>query len=184
MISLVSFDYFHPFEYVDVGFTETWAWSPNFEWLGYESVNFLLGLGSIAVFAAIQFCVIFLALAIGVCRLKCPCKWGRNYFSPNRVWDSSLTFIHGVFFEILVCISVSMSLLPFMQDFLSGSDKISIGIAFFFMTLLVAYLMFVTYFACFKAKQIAEKHRAEVEERNLLRVDSSTHDNLIAFKML
>ena len=71
-----------------------------------------------------------------------------------------------------------------MQDFLSGSDKISIGIAFFFMTLLVAYLMFVTYFACFKAKQIAEKHRAEVEERNLLRVDSSTHDNLIAFKML
>ena len=53
MISVVSFDYFPPFEYLDVDFTETWAWSPNFEWIGYDSVNFLLGLGSIAVFAAI-----------------------------------------------------------------------------------------------------------------------------------
>ena len=152
MISVVSFDYFPPFEYLEVDFTETWAWSPNFAWIGYESVNFLLGLGSIAVFAAIQFCIIFIAIAIGVCRLKCPCKLGREYFSNNSVWSSSLTFFHGVFFENLVCISVSMSLLPFMGDFLNQSDKISIYIAFLFLGLLVAYLMFVTYFACFKAK--------------------------------
>ena len=53
MISFVSFDYFPPFEYIDAGFTEVWSWSPNFEFLGYDTVNFLEGLGSIAVFAGL-----------------------------------------------------------------------------------------------------------------------------------
>ena len=53
MISFVSFDYFPPFDYVDADFTEVWSWSPNFEWLGYSSVNFLTELGSILVFATI-----------------------------------------------------------------------------------------------------------------------------------
>ena len=44
LISIVSFDYFAPFDYVEVKFTELWFWSPNFEWLGYDSVQFLLGL--------------------------------------------------------------------------------------------------------------------------------------------
>ena len=53
MISVVSFDYFPPFEYLDVGFTEVWSYSENFEWIGYDSVNFLIGLGSIGIFAAL-----------------------------------------------------------------------------------------------------------------------------------
>ena len=28
MLSFVSFDYFPPFEYIDVNFTEVWYWSP------------------------------------------------------------------------------------------------------------------------------------------------------------
>ena len=52
MISVVSFDYFAPFEYYDIGFTEVGSWSPEFYMLGYESVNFLLGLGSILIFAS------------------------------------------------------------------------------------------------------------------------------------
>ena len=47
IISISSFYYFPPFEYVDVGFTEFWAFSENFVRIGYDSVNFLLGLGSI-----------------------------------------------------------------------------------------------------------------------------------------
>lgn len=53
MVNIVSFDYFAPFEYVDAGFTEVWAYSPEFEWLEYDTVNFVLGLGSIIVFAAL-----------------------------------------------------------------------------------------------------------------------------------
>lgn len=35
-VEIVSFDYFAPFEYIDADFTETWAWSPEFDWMGYE----------------------------------------------------------------------------------------------------------------------------------------------------
>ena len=53
LIKLVSFDYFEPTEYYDFGFTETQSWSPNFEWLGYGSSNFVESLGSIFIFATI-----------------------------------------------------------------------------------------------------------------------------------
>lgn len=53
MITIVSFDYFEPFEYIDAGFSDAWAWSDNFAWLDYESVNFAPSIGSILVFAAI-----------------------------------------------------------------------------------------------------------------------------------
>ena len=48
----MSFDYLPPpFEYIDAGFTEVWAHSPEFEWLGYDTVNFMLGMGSLIMFA-------------------------------------------------------------------------------------------------------------------------------------
>ena len=53
MIGIVSFDFFQPTDYFDVGFTEMPYWSPNFDMLGYGSVNFVEGMGSIIVFAAI-----------------------------------------------------------------------------------------------------------------------------------
>ena len=56
MISIVSFDFFSPTEYFDIGLTETEPWSTNFAWLGYESVNFIEGMGSILL------CAIFLAV--------------------------------------------------------------------------------------------------------------------------
>ena len=51
MIGIVSFDYFQPTEYIDFNFTETPAYTENFEMLGYESLNFVEGLGSIIIFA-------------------------------------------------------------------------------------------------------------------------------------
>ena len=53
MISFVSFDYFPPFEYIDANFTEVGSWSPHFEFLGYDTVNFLEGLGSIVIFSGL-----------------------------------------------------------------------------------------------------------------------------------
>mmetsp|Transcript_32586 Transcript_32586/g.43025 ORF Transcript_32586/g.43025 Transcript_32586/m.43025 type:complete len:110 (-) Transcript_32586:57-386(-) len=109
MMSVVSFDYFPPFEYVDVGFSEVWndGWTPNFEWLGYDSKNFLLGLGSVAIFAALQILKVLLSMMLLRCRLQCPCKWVRKVFSMKHAWSGLLTFIHGTFFTIMVCASVS-----------------------------------------------------------------------------
>ena len=78
MISFVSFDYFPPFDYLDADFTEVWSWSPNFEWLGYDSVNFLVELGSILVFAIIQFIFVLAAITLKYGKFKCACRWLRK----------------------------------------------------------------------------------------------------------
>ena len=51
IIGIVSFDYFQPMEYLDIYLTEMPSWSESFEWLGYESINFLEGIGSIILIA-------------------------------------------------------------------------------------------------------------------------------------
>lgn len=53
LISVVSFDYFPLTDLVDFGFTETEPWNIRFSWLGYETTNFVEGMGSLIVFASI-----------------------------------------------------------------------------------------------------------------------------------
>ena len=50
MVQVVSFDYFPLTDVVDLGFTPTDPWSINFEYLDYQSINFIEGLGSITIF--------------------------------------------------------------------------------------------------------------------------------------
>ena len=108
MVGVVSFDFFQPSEFVDFGFTEVPPWSPSFSFLGYDSVNFVEGMGSIMVFAFILVLNILLALLLVILKVKCCCAWGVNHFSPAAVSSNSLNFIHGVLFEVVICISCSM----------------------------------------------------------------------------
>ena len=141
-----------------------------------------MGLGSIAVFAVLQLGLILVALGLKVCKVNCPCKWGRDNFSTSAVWNSSLTFVHGTFFEIIVCVSISMSMIPFFatEDLFSDSDKISCVIALLFAAIMIAYILFISYFICVKQRKLVEHHVAEVEERNIERADSFYHESLIA----
>ena len=50
MMIIVSFDYFEVSNIIDFGFTETRPWSENFGKLGYDSINFIEGMGSISLF--------------------------------------------------------------------------------------------------------------------------------------
>ena len=67
LISMVSFDYFSPTDHYDFGFMETSSWSPNFEWLGFESSNVIESLGSLSIFSCIYLLVLLIALGLKVC---------------------------------------------------------------------------------------------------------------------
>ena len=84
MVNIVSFDFFAPLEYVDVEFTEVWAWSPHFEWIGYDSVNFIVALGSIVLFYLLLIFLIVLVLLKVSLGLKCPCKWAEALLSADQ----------------------------------------------------------------------------------------------------
>mmetsp|Transcript_20329 Transcript_20329/g.27489 ORF Transcript_20329/g.27489 Transcript_20329/m.27489 type:complete len:285 (-) Transcript_20329:765-1619(-) len=166
MISIVSFDYFPPFNYIDAKFTEVWAWSPNFEWIGFSTVNFLVGLGSIAVFTFIQILFIIVLLVKLATFKRCPCRWAERKFSSKETWSSSLTLIHGTFFEFMACACLAMTMVPFWDDFIE-QDQFSIVLAVICLFLLCVYLVFIVFFACCRSRAMALKQREEEEERNL-----------------
>ena len=150
MIGVVSFDYFQPTEYIDMGFTDMPAWSDGFDWLGYGSINFVDGMGSIIIFAFVQIMFIILALFLkfaGCCR--CCCGWCKRNFDLKKVSSDSLNFIHGTFFEVMVCVSVSMRMLKY-EKYFETPDYVSVVLQFFFALILITYVIFVTYFTIFK----------------------------------
>lgn len=71
MIGIVSFDYFQPTEYFDFGFSEMPPWSTNFEWLGYGSISFVDGMGSILVFAIIQILTFLIVIFVVTMKIRC-----------------------------------------------------------------------------------------------------------------
>ena len=93
MISVVSFDYFSPTEYVTVDFTETDAYTENFATLGYESSNFVEGMGSIIIFAFIQIIMIILILFTVMFKIRCPLKKCRNDLTVEEGQSSTFNFI-------------------------------------------------------------------------------------------
>mmetsp|Transcript_6784 Transcript_6784/g.7852 ORF Transcript_6784/g.7852 Transcript_6784/m.7852 type:complete len:117 (-) Transcript_6784:96-446(-) len=102
------------------------------------------------------------------CKMRCPCKWGRNTFSSEAAWEGSLTFIHGTFFEVLVCVGVSQLMVDYWDDW-SQADKVSILSAGVFLVFLSSYLLFGLYFVCCKSADLALSERAQEEERHIAR---------------
>ena len=134
----------------------------------------MLGLGSIAVFAGLQLGMVLIAFGLRVCRVNCPCKSIRDTFAASAVWSSSLMFIHGTFFEITVCVSISMSMIPFLkyENLLNDADSLSCTFALLFSTIMIAYIAYVFYFLCFKSSKLVDFHRSSVEENNLEQVET------------
>ena len=74
MVSMVSLDFFQPFNYIEAGFIETSALTPQFEWVGYGSLNFLENMGSIIIFAFLQVFLILVTAITGICNFNCRCR--------------------------------------------------------------------------------------------------------------
>ena len=72
----------------------------------------------------------------------------------ETVWNSSLKFINSTFFEILVCTSVSMSMIQHVarDDLFGAPDIVSVALSLVFVVILLAYIIFVSYFTFFKSK--------------------------------
>ena len=82
MIKIVSFDYFPIHEYIDFGFLETEAWSENFAWLDYDSINFIEGMGSINLFVWLIMLQAILVLLLFMLKCKIRFKFFKKIFQP------------------------------------------------------------------------------------------------------
>ena len=78
-------------------------------------------------------------------------KWILENLTGIAYLTSTLNFIHGTFFEILVCVSTSLSVLKFSK-YLNTSDWVSVYLSIFFGVVLIAQIFFVIYFTLFKTR--------------------------------
>ena len=152
MISFVTFDYFSPSDYIDMGFTETPAWSVRFEWLKYETVNFVDSMGSILIYVGLQLAHLLLSVILSGLRRVSRNDFLQSYFAVSASLKKSLTFIHGTFFEILVAASIAMKMLTF-SDYLNRADWVSLYLAFFCGAVLLIYVIYLLYFTLFKSAE-------------------------------
>lgn len=77
--------------------------------------------------------------------------WLQGKLVPGKVLGGNLTFIHGTFFEVLVCVSISMQMLSY-SSFLNEADWISVYMSFFYAGILGSYIVFLMYFSCTKSR--------------------------------
>ena len=84
MQSVVSFDYFQPTSYIEVDFTEMDPWTENFAELGYDSINFVEGMGSIIIFCSWQviYAIITILFYVMNCN-RCCCNKAKSYFTKR-----------------------------------------------------------------------------------------------------
>ena len=159
MVQVVSFDYFPVADVIDLGFTPTDAWSVNFDYLDYQSVNFIEGLGSITIFMWIgTLYLIAVAIKNTFCKKSCRGKRMRDCCRPLDAWYSALGFLSGTFFEIMVCLSVSMKMLG-MLEFLNSYDKFSIANQLVTCLIMVLYIFFSVFFALCRAPKLVKLHQ-------------------------
>lgn len=133
-------------------------YSPNFDWLGYGSINFVDGMGSILVFAIFQIFALLLAIGIAALKVKC-CLKCRSFAKMETQTTGMLDLIHGTFFECLVCVSMSMRMFEY-DEFLVDADRVSLGFTCAFAVILVLYIALIVYFMAFKSPKVVLKARA------------------------
>ena len=153
MVTVVSFDYFPISDIFDFGFTPSEPWSKAFTNLRYESLNFIDGMGSIIL--CIWIGIIFIITAIVFYRYevtkrsRCCGKWFKKIFEPINVWYASLGFIFGVFFEVMVCVSVSYRIFE-SYEYLNKNDKFSIANQMVISLIMIIFIGFIFYFTWVK----------------------------------
>ena len=150
MIGVVSFDFFQPTAYVDLGFTETQPWSTNFEWLGYDSLNFMLLMGSVFYFTG-WFLVHFLLAIVVLSSKKICCKCAIQYLTMEKVATSFFKFINATFYEILLAVSVSMAMLRYSEHY-NEADTVSVILQFIYALILAGYTAISVTFSVTKVK--------------------------------
>ena len=93
-------------------------------------------MGSIMIFALVKIFIGFIVLCLHPIMGKIKNNYIRNNYSLKAYFESTLRFLHGTFFEICVCVSISMSMLKF-KSFLNFSDWVSVAASFFFAVILI-----------------------------------------------
>ena len=83
LIQVMAFDILPPAQYIDFNFQQTPFWSEEFEWLGYDSSNFVELIGSILLFGGLIILQGIFICLFGKCSSCKKCKSMRSFLNSE-----------------------------------------------------------------------------------------------------
>ena len=147
---LVSFNTKDPYSFFDVKFSKTPPINASFDWMEYETMNFLDNLGLISfifIFIVVRQVLGLVFFMIGSCsrRAKClranPKMLASSGYVCSNMW---LRFLLMTYFELVIACFVGANIEPFLPQDLLLSDKVSLasqqvanGIVMFFLLVVI-----------------------------------------------
>ena len=112
MIQIMAFDLLPPpEEYIDFNFTETEPWNTQFEWLGYDSANFINLMGTILIFATIMIVQGVLVLLQHLIKCNVKCKAINEFLDSTAFKQGVIRFLLETYFELVICSLVGFKML-------------------------------------------------------------------------
>ena len=133
-------------------------------------------MGSIILFLWIGASYLLLVALITFLRRRH--NWKCKKFDAKKAWDSTLGFLEGIFFESMVCVSVSFRLFDY-YDYLNSSDKFSIANHMVVLVVMACFVSLITYFTVFKMPKLVALHtlgQRQKKQENLQSVRKTFKD--------
>ena len=153
MMDIVSFDYFPLTEVIDFGFTKTDPWSKNFEWLSYDSINFMESMGSISLWIFIGLLFALVVFILSAFKINMRYKWIKKLFAPISLGKAAITAMQGTLFEIMISASIGVMIFE-LHEYWNIADKMCVAFQIFVSLMVVAFFGFVIFYSSCKIRKI------------------------------
>ena len=171
MSEVVTIDYFPLTDVFDFGFTPTRPWSVPFADLKYETVNFLEGMGSIALFFWIGALLLICVGVYWLFRHSCQHWLIKKLFSPLTAWVVTLSFLQGTFFEVMISSSISFRMFE-IYEYLNAADKFSIANQLLVLIVMTLFCSLIIYFTIFRMPKLCGIYRVKSLTKNKARLQT------------
>jgi len=175
LIAFVSFDIL-PGEAIEaMNMTPTDYWSAEFEFLGYDSCNFLELMGSLGIFAAILLIQIVFSPLMWLVARKYPdteafmgrWKMGSVFAAlvPMTVWLGTQAFLMESYMELVIACMLSSQML-LIREIWTFQDKIAFGFNVVFSIATIAFTFFIIWFVFKKVNGLVAVRKLEFVDKN------------------
>ena len=173
LIQVTSFD-FLPGEVIEaMEFTPTDYWSPEFEWLGYDSTNFIEQMGSISIFAGILLIQVIICPLWALWEKKAPgteacctrfkCGWFRDKFQPMTVALGAELFLLETYMELVISVALGTRNWE-IREIWQPQDKVAVVCHMFTAICVVGFTIFISWFTFKKINELVIVRKAEYDE--------------------
>lgn len=138
MIKIIQFDFFPIHEFFDLGFQSTEPWDEKFEWLKYDSTNFIELSGSVLFLLGLIIFQGILVCIAGILRKRPKSKFLADLTDFTQFKQGLIRFFIETYFELIISLTVSYKMFK-IYDMWGTPEWVAFGIQTFMWVMMVIF---------------------------------------------